>query len=111
MNRARGFVARDSSFILHHSSVSFHPRLNWRGRGDSLRGMNTPRKMIVLTDGYTDWHAAKTAICVIRYRPEEVVAVLDREGAGKTCQEVLGLGGDDPGGRLAGRRARRPTRC
>lgn len=52
--------------------------------------------MILLTDGYNDWHTAKTAVCVIRYRPEQVVAVLDREGAGKTCQEVLGLGGEIP---------------
>lgn len=52
--------------------------------------------MIILTDGYNDWHTAKTAVCVIRYRPEEVVAVLDRESAGKTCQEVLGLGGQIP---------------
>jgi len=52
--------------------------------------------MIILTDGYNDWHTAKTAVCVLRYRPEQVVAVLDREGAGKTCQEVLGIGGDKP---------------
>ncbi len=52
--------------------------------------------MIVLTDGYNDWHTAKTAVCVIRYRPEQVVAVLDRDGAGKTCQEVLQIGGDIP---------------
>ncbi len=52
--------------------------------------------MIILTDGYNDWHTAKTAVCVIRYRPEQVVAVLDRQGAGKTCQEVLGLGGEIP---------------
>lgn len=52
--------------------------------------------MIILTDGYNDWHTAKTAVCVIRYRPEQVVAVLDRKGAGKTCQEVLGLGGRIP---------------
>jgi uncharacterized NAD-dependent epimerase/dehydratase family protein len=52
--------------------------------------------MIVLTDGYNDWHTAKTAVCVIRYRPEQVVAVLDRNGAGKTCREVLQIGGDIP---------------
>ena len=52
--------------------------------------------MIILTDGYNDWHTAKTAVCILRYRPEQVVAVLDREGAGKTCQEVLGIGGDKP---------------
>ncbi len=58
--------------------------------------MATPRRMIVLTDGRTDLHTAKTAICVIRYRPEEVVAVLDRESAGETCQELLGVGGEIP---------------
>jgi uncharacterized NAD-dependent epimerase/dehydratase family protein len=52
--------------------------------------------MIVLTDGYNDWHTAKTAVCILRYRPEQVVAVLDRQGAGKTCREVLGIGGDVP---------------
>ena len=45
--------------------------------------------MIILTDGYHDWHTAKTAVCVIRYRPQEVVAVLDRQGAGQTCQELV----------------------
>ena len=52
--------------------------------------------MIILTDGHNNAHVAKTAICTIRYRPEEVVAVLDREGAGKTCQELLGVGGAIP---------------
>jgi uncharacterized NAD-dependent epimerase/dehydratase family protein len=52
--------------------------------------------MVVLTDGHTDPHTAKTAICVIRYRPDEVVAVLDRQAAGRTCQEVVGVGGQIP---------------
>ncbi len=55
-----------------------------------------PRRLIILTDGYRDAHTAKTAINVIRYKPEEVVAVLDRQEAGKTCQELLGLGGGIP---------------
>jgi uncharacterized NAD-dependent epimerase/dehydratase family protein len=55
-----------------------------------------PRRMVILTDGYTDSHTAKTAICVIRYRPEEVVAVFDRTAAGKTCAEVFGVGGSIP---------------
>ena len=58
--------------------------------------MTTPRRIIILTDGHTDLHTAKTAICVVRYRPEEVVAVLDRQSAGKTCGEVLGTGGSIP---------------
>jgi uncharacterized NAD-dependent epimerase/dehydratase family protein len=55
-----------------------------------------PRRMTILTDGYSDAHTAKTAICLIRYRPEEVVAVLDRQSAGKTAQEVFGVGGSIP---------------
>ncbi len=58
--------------------------------------MTDPRRMIVLIDGHTDSHTAKTAISVIRYRPREVAAVFDRESAGKTCQEVVGVGGSIP---------------
>jgi uncharacterized NAD-dependent epimerase/dehydratase family protein len=58
--------------------------------------MHPPRRMIVVTEGYTDPNTAKTAICLLRYRPEEIVAVLDRPSAGKTCQEVFGVGGSIP---------------
>ena len=58
--------------------------------------MSDPRRMVILVDGYTEAITAKTAVCVIRYRPEEVVAVLDREGAGKTSGELLGVGGSIP---------------
>lgn len=54
------------------------------------------RKTIVLTEGFTKAQWAKTAICVIRYRPDEVVAVLDRDAAGRSCQKLLGTGGDLP---------------
>ncbi|NLX98281.1 MAG: DUF1611 domain-containing protein [Rhodopirellula sp.] len=54
--------------------------------------MKTPRKLLLLTDGYGDDHTAKTAINLIRYKPQEVVAVLDRRGAGRTSRELLGLG-------------------
>ncbi len=52
--------------------------------------------MVVLTDGYSDLHTAKTAINVLRYKPEEVVAVLDRQAAGRTSQELLRVGGEIP---------------
>ena len=58
--------------------------------------MKDPRRMIILTDGYSDAHTAKTAICVIRYRPQEVVAVLDAKGAGQTTGQLLGVGGAIP---------------
>ncbi len=54
------------------------------------------RRLVILTDGYRDPHTAKTAVNVIRYKREEVVAVLDRVGAGQTCQAWLGVGGAIP---------------
>lgn len=58
--------------------------------------MNAPRHAVVITDGYNDPHTAKTAICLLRYRPEDIAAVLDRQSAGKTCQTVFGVGGAIP---------------
>jgi uncharacterized NAD-dependent epimerase/dehydratase family protein len=58
--------------------------------------MTQPRRMIILTDGSNDPHTAKTANCVLRYRPEEVVAVLDRAGSGRTTGELMGVGGKTP---------------
>ena len=54
------------------------------------------RRMILLTDGYTDSHTAKTAISVLRYRSEDVAAVLDRTMAGRTAGEVFQVGGPIP---------------
>lgn len=58
--------------------------------------MSTTRRITIITDGFNDPHTAKTAICLLRYRPEEIAAVLDRQSAGKTCQAVFGVGGAIP---------------
>lgn len=58
--------------------------------------MSESRRIIILTDGHTEPLAAKTASCVIRYCPGEVVALLDRTQAGKTAGELLGVGGAIP---------------
>ena len=52
--------------------------------------------MVVLTEGHSDPITAKTACSLIRYCPDEVVAVFDRQAAGRTSQGLLGLGGDIP---------------
>ncbi len=52
--------------------------------------------MAIVTDGYRDRDTAKTAVCLLRYCVDEVVAVIDREAAGKTCGEVFGVGGTIP---------------
>ena len=54
------------------------------------------RKLVILTEGHTDPHTAKTASCLIRYRPDEVVALLDSTQRGSTTQDLLGVGGAIP---------------
>jgi uncharacterized NAD-dependent epimerase/dehydratase family protein len=48
--------------------------------------------MVLLTDGVTNVGTAKTAVNLIRYKPDEVVAILDPSNAGKTSRELFGLG-------------------
>ena len=55
--------------------------------------MTQTRRIVVLTEGQTDPENAKTASCMIRYRPDEIVAVLDGTQLGKTSQDLLGVGG------------------
>src|SRR4051812_41773079 len=50
------------------------------------------RRMAILTDGVTNVGTAKTAVNLIRYKPEEVVAIWDPTNAGKTSRELFGLG-------------------
>lgn len=49
------------------------------------------RKMVILTEGYSNPHTAKTACSVIRYRRDEVMAVLDSTQAGADCSGTLGV--------------------
>lgn len=55
-----------------------------------------PRRLIILTDGYSEPLRAKTAVSVIRYGHDETVALLDSTQPGKTSGELLGVGGDIP---------------
>lgn len=50
------------------------------------------RRIILMTDGYSTPHYAKTAMSLLRYRPSEVVAVLDQEHAGKTADQLFKMG-------------------
>lgn len=52
--------------------------------------------MILLTGGVTNVGTAKTAVNLMRYRPDEVVAVWDPSNKGKRAQELFGLGGQIP---------------
>lgn len=57
--------------------------------------MTAPRHLI-LADGDFGPLTSKTANSIIRFQPDRVVAVLDRQHAGRTAQEILGVGGDIP---------------
>ena len=59
--------------------------------------MTTPtHRFVILADGQFGPLTSKTANSCIRYFPERIVAVLDRDTAGKTVQDVLGFGGAIP---------------
>ncbi|MGH2706813.1 MAG: DUF1611 domain-containing protein, partial [Actinomycetota bacterium] len=55
-----------------------------------------PPRYLIIADGDFGPMTSKTANSLIRYRPERTVAVLDRQQAGRTVQEVLGFGGPIP---------------
>ncbi len=49
-------------------------------------------RILLLTDGRLGVFTSKTATCILRYRPERVAALLDRERAGTDPAEALGVG-------------------
>ncbi|HEY3411988.1 MAG TPA: DUF1611 domain-containing protein [Armatimonadota bacterium] len=51
---------------------------------------------VVLADGAFDVHHAKTACVLLRYKPEQIAAVIDSRYAGSTVSDVVGFGGDVP---------------
>ena len=58
--------------------------------------LGKPRRIAVMAEGSFTSMDAKTALGVLRYRPEEVVAVIDSARAGRTCDDCVGAGGDIP---------------
>ncbi len=53
-------------------------------------------RFVALAEGAFNVFRAKTASAVIRYTPEQVVAVIDSTRAGSRVQDALGFGGDIP---------------
>lgn len=50
------------------------------------------RKILLLTEGFSNPHAGKTARNLLYYKPEEILAVFDRQNAGKRSGELFGAG-------------------
>ena len=57
---------------------------------------NSKKRFVVLCHDAFNYIKNKTGNMLIRYRPDEVVAVIDREKVGSNCEEEIGVGGDTP---------------
>jgi uncharacterized NAD-dependent epimerase/dehydratase family protein len=51
------------------------------------------RRLVVLAEGQFGFHSAKTAVGVMRFGPDPIVAVIDGTNAGRSAGEALGLTG------------------
>lgn len=58
--------------------------------------LGTHRRLAILAEGRFTPLDAKTAVGVLRYRPEQVAAILDSGRAGRTAQACVGVGGETP---------------
>jgi uncharacterized NAD-dependent epimerase/dehydratase family protein len=54
------------------------------------------RSMVLLTWGHTNPRTAKTATGLLRFCPEECVAIFDPDMAGKNAEQLLQVGGSTP---------------
>ncbi|MCI0515437.1 DUF1611 domain-containing protein [candidate division KSB1 bacterium] len=54
------------------------------------------RRIVILTEGNTDPTAGKTAAGILRYRNDEVVALIDSTHAGHDASEFMGVGAGVP---------------
>ncbi len=55
-----------------------------------------PRRLLLLTEGQLNVYDAKMAVALVRYRPEEVAAVVDSTRAGENLKDIVGVGADVP---------------
>ncbi|MCA9264102.1 MAG: DUF1611 domain-containing protein [Planctomycetales bacterium] len=54
------------------------------------------KRIVLITDGYSTPFSAKTAISLLRYRTDDIAAVLDGKTSAKTAGELFGVGGSIP---------------
>ena len=58
--------------------------------------MRSHHRIAILTDGYSSAFVAKTAINLLRYRSDDIAAVIDQTAAGQTAQTFLSARGSIP---------------
>lgn len=63
-----------------------------RGPENHFGALQIYKKILLLTDGYSNPFLAKTAINLLRYRQSDIAAVLDVQHAGKDAGELFNVG-------------------
>jgi Uncharacterized conserved protein len=58
--------------------------------------MSQKKKIVILSHGAFNYIKNKTGNMLIRYRTDEVIALLDRTKSGMTANDELGYGGNIP---------------
>jgi uncharacterized NAD-dependent epimerase/dehydratase family protein len=58
--------------------------------------LNRYRRIVLLTDAFSTPFLAKTAISLLRYRRNDIVAILDSAEAGRTADSLFGVGDTVP---------------
>ena len=57
---------------------------------------DSKKRFVILCHEAFNYIKNKTGNMLIRYRPEEVLAVIDKEKVGSNCEKEVGVGGDTP---------------
>jgi uncharacterized NAD-dependent epimerase/dehydratase family protein len=70
--------------------------MNFNNVNPSHSAMRSHHRIVILTDGYSSAFVAKTAISLLRYRSDDIAAVIDQTAAGQTAQALLSAGGSIP---------------
>lgn len=84
--------------LRHHLHAQAHASQNEAPTGaySTLISPSMAQRLLLLTEGRTDPYGAKTATNFVRYKREQVVALIDSTQAGKTAGDLLGVGGAIP---------------
>ena len=77
-------------------TIGYHRTLRFGGTTFCPKTPMAEPRYLIIADGNFHPLESKTANSVIRFHPDRCVAVLDRQTAGKTVQDVLGFGGAIP---------------
>lgn len=63
---------------------------------NAQKQISTYRRIVLLTEGFSTLFYAKTAISLLRYRRDDILAILDAGESGKSAQQLFGVGDSTP---------------